>query len=397
MQLSRVYAPRSHCRKLACTKCGIVILMLGLLFSTGCGGVSGHNSSTPSNPAVAFLYVNNASPANTVSAYRVAADGTLTPVAGSPFATGGAGSDLDAIAISHNGQWVFAANSGSNTVSAFAVSSTGALTPVPGSPFAIVGPRAVAVSAHDQYLFVANDGEIAVFAIGSNGALAPVPGSPFALSDYGAGQMILLQNDKFLFAAETAYGKPPQPTTEAFRVGANGTLTSLGWMGYSRGDSNCAGTIYTEGEYLIQVFNVGTDGSFNQSSSFLLNGWDGSQPPPNLGASGIVLSPTEKFVFLANGFNASTSTLVIASNSLQPLPGNPWFPLNTGANTGPHAITVDRSGTLVFTATLTSAGQLVAVQTVSSDGTMHLAPGSPTLSSGVQTHHAIAVLPPKCG
>src|SRR5690348_6351323 len=41
-----------------------------------------------------YVYVNNQDVANTVVAFSVSSSGSLTPVPGSPFATGGAGSTL---------------------------------------------------------------------------------------------------------------------------------------------------------------------------------------------------------------------------------------------------------------------------------------------------------------
>jgi 6-phosphogluconolactonase (cycloisomerase 2 family) len=93
-----------------------------------------------------FVYTNNdiAGP-NSVSGFSAAADGALTAVPGSPFATGGTGagggffaSNRITTAIAKN--FLYAANSGSNDVSGFSIDpATGVLSAVPGSPFATGG------------------------------------------------------------------------------------------------------------------------------------------------------------------------------------------------------------------------------------------------------------------
>ncbi len=71
-----------------------------------------------------------------------AADGTLTPVAGSPFS---AGSGPGCMAPDPEGKFLYVANfnfgaPGSSNISAYTIDAgTGALTPIAGSPFAAGG------------------------------------------------------------------------------------------------------------------------------------------------------------------------------------------------------------------------------------------------------------------
>jgi hypothetical protein len=106
-----------------------------------------------------FVYTNdNASPEttgapNTVSGFRVNSDGTLTLIPGSPFNTGGNGSNGGRIAAydiaivqrsdanAAKPSLLYAVNQGDGTVSAFRIDAgTGNLVPVAGSPFPIDGP-----------------------------------------------------------------------------------------------------------------------------------------------------------------------------------------------------------------------------------------------------------------
>src|SRR5690348_16270853 len=115
-----------------------------------------------------FLYVNSqaySTPAS-IAGYRIAEDGSVTPLAGSPFATGGVGVGGGLFAVRRivatPGGHLFSVNNGSQSISAFSIDpSTGALSPVPGSPFATdnlylqssAADISIAVSADEKFLF----------------------------------------------------------------------------------------------------------------------------------------------------------------------------------------------------------------------------------------------------
>src|SRR5262245_10959073 len=139
-----------------------------------------------------FVYTNNDRNPNSISAFSVASNGSLSPVAGSPFLTGGieAGGGFFAanrITAAIVKDFLYAANAGSNTVSGFSINpATGVLTPVPGSPFATGGVAdgigvSLATTPDDKFLIAANGSSmtITVFSIAANGALSQVAGSPF--------------------------------------------------------------------------------------------------------------------------------------------------------------------------------------------------------------------------
>lgn len=100
--------------------------------------------------------------------------GALTAVAGSPFATGGAGAEQ--VIVNAAGTRAFVANYGSSNITVFDVGADGALAPVTGSPFAGQTSRDNLVLSKDEtYLYV--NGYEAVFggfAIDASGALTPL-------------------------------------------------------------------------------------------------------------------------------------------------------------------------------------------------------------------------------
>ena len=135
-----------------------------------------------------FVYVANqaAGSVGNVSAYRIEpATGALRPVAGSPFA---AGIQPLSVAVDFFGRFVYVANNGSfpfsnSGVSAYRIGDNGALTPVHGSPFATgKEPASVAVDLLGRFVYVANSfsNNVSAYRIDDYGALTAVAGSPFA-------------------------------------------------------------------------------------------------------------------------------------------------------------------------------------------------------------------------
>src|SRR5258705_368024 len=81
-------------------------------------------------------------------------------------------------------QFAYVANEGDDTVSGYTINSaTGALTPIAGSPIATGSlPKSVAVGPSGKFAYVVNlsDSTISAYAINpTTGALAPIAGSPF--------------------------------------------------------------------------------------------------------------------------------------------------------------------------------------------------------------------------
>lgn len=107
--------------------------------------------------------------------------GALTSVPGSPYATG---NNSVKVLISPDKQFVYVANSDDKSISVYAINvSTGALTPIAGSPFSngSNNPLSMAMSANGLFLYLANgSGNITAYTINtSTGALTAIPGSPF--------------------------------------------------------------------------------------------------------------------------------------------------------------------------------------------------------------------------
>jgi 6-phosphogluconolactonase len=138
----------------------------------------------PTNPAQ--LFVSNAhsesnGPApGSVSAYTDAADGTLTPIGGSPFANSGAASCW--VEISHGGQYLFTVDTASSTISSYAIGADGTLTAVGTTPIKNgKGAEDARLSPDGSTLWVVNSGADTVNAFSVRGAtLTELSTSPTA-------------------------------------------------------------------------------------------------------------------------------------------------------------------------------------------------------------------------
>jgi 6-phosphogluconolactonase (cycloisomerase 2 family) len=127
--------------------------------------------------------------------------GALTEIAPSPYAVG---KEPRAAAIDPSGQLVYVASQALNSVAAFTMNSAGVLTPVPGSPFATGGTSTtgsfgccVAVDPTGKFVFVADTTSVYSFTVNtSNGALTLVSTMPGFIE----GGLAVDPAGKFLYA-----------------------------------------------------------------------------------------------------------------------------------------------------------------------------------------------------
>ena len=113
---------------------------IGLATIVTAGVVAAPTIATATTPVVGHVYVNdNTAGTNTIGAFDQHTDGSLTPLAGSPFSAGGAGTGTiigsqGSIQATADGNWILAVDAGSNQVSVLAVASDCTLKPAPCSP-----------------------------------------------------------------------------------------------------------------------------------------------------------------------------------------------------------------------------------------------------------------------
>ena len=121
---------------------------------------AGSGSATPS-PVVGHVYVNdNTAVANTVAGFDRHADGSLTPISGSPFATGGVGTGATiasqgALQISDDGRYLLAVDAGSNEISVLRIAHDGAVRQIHGGTVLSGGLEPVSIAVHRRLVYVA--------------------------------------------------------------------------------------------------------------------------------------------------------------------------------------------------------------------------------------------------
>lgn len=231
-------------------------------------------------------------------------------------------------------------------ISAFFVDpTTGVLTPVTGSPFeAGASPTSVTVDPSSKFLYEASNlqnttstNDITAFTINSStGALTAVPGSPF-ISGTSPAAVSVDPTGKFLYTADGGPGNGPNEfnsISEYSIDGTTGALTPISQV-------TCADSA-TQGE-----------GSCNA----------------------VITDPVGGFLFGSNSIGAVDVFSISTQGTLEPVAGSPFSITMNPAN-GPRAVTVDPTGTFVYTADYFPQ-QISALRITPGVGTLTLVPGSP--------------------
>ena len=164
-----------------------------LAAAIGIFGVPAAASASTPSPVVGYTYIDgNTAPANTIDGYARHADGSLTPLPGSPFAAGGEGlgtglASQGAIQATGDGRYLLAVDAGSNQISVLRVTAGGVPVLV-GQPVSSDGIKPVSVAVSPSGLvYAANSGaggsNYTGFRLGFNGTLTPVRGSTYTVPD----------------------------------------------------------------------------------------------------------------------------------------------------------------------------------------------------------------------
>jgi 6-phosphogluconolactonase (cycloisomerase 2 family) len=186
------------------------------------------------SPTVGHVYVNN-NPAgqNTVAGCDRHADGSLTPIAGSPFAAGGVGTgtafgSAGGLHETSDGRYLLAADPASHQISVLRIKPNGALQLVEVEDSN--GSTPTSIATHGDLVYVANGGaggsNYTAFRINAGGRLSPIAGSTYPLPDNALPGHVLISPDGHRLVG-TRVGPNAGPSfLDAFRIGADGRLTA---------------------------------------------------------------------------------------------------------------------------------------------------------------------------
>jgi 6-phosphogluconolactonase len=178
-----------------------------------------------------------------IYAFSVGLDGTLSPVAGSPFATAPAAGPAGIVS---SGIWLYVALSNTGRIAAFRAADDGSLSPLPGSPYSAGnGPSSLTVFGNFLYALNELDHSISAYTMDPNtGMLTAVSGSPFSAGAASGGLATYLPGPTssgpgFLYA--------PDPAANGFRAFSvdptAGSLKPLAGSPFPAGTSPLAITV----------------------------------------------------------------------------------------------------------------------------------------------------------
>jgi 6-phosphogluconolactonase len=150
-------------------------------------------SASTSSPVVGYTYIDgNTATANTIDGFARHANGSVTPLPGSPFAAGGAGTGTGlasqgAIQATPGGRYLLAVDAGSNQISVLRVTK-GGVPVLAGRPVSSGGVQPVSIAiSRAGLVYVANSGAggsgYSGFRLGSGGRLTAIPGSTVSVPD----------------------------------------------------------------------------------------------------------------------------------------------------------------------------------------------------------------------
>jgi 6-phosphogluconolactonase (cycloisomerase 2 family) len=367
-----------------------------------------------------FVYTNNDIPKsigpksigpNSVSALSADANGSLTPIPGSPFLTGGSGigggffaaNRITSVVVKH---FLYAGNSGSDSLSAFAIDpSSGILTPVPGSPFATGGAAgglgiSLAATPDDNFLIAASGASntITVYSIAANGALAQVAGSPFPVGPGGSPDGIKVTPDgRFLAVAQ-----PIAEVVSMFDISPTGVLTSVPGSPFPASgqvagvDCDCSSSHIFGGQAgqagsntRVSVFDIGPNGSLSEIAGSPFTG-------PGINSNIPVLSPDDKILFVSNQFSDTVTVFSVATGgALTPVPGSPFA---TPGAVVPSGMATNEAGTFLYVACreeATPVNSAVYGYSIAANGALTAVLGSPFSTGAGGFLNSLTVFPPK--
>jgi 6-phosphogluconolactonase len=320
-------------------------LILGLAAAAAVAVPAAASASTTSpSPVVGHVYVDdNTAGANTIGAFDTHADGSLTPLAGSPFAAGGAGTGTGlasqgAIQIAPGGRFLLAVDAGSNQISVLRIHGDGSLSPVPGGIVSSGGQKPVSVAVSRNVVYVANSGaggsNFTGFRLTPLGRLIPIPGSTVQLA----------------------------ANAQAGDVLFNGTGTKL--VGAEIGTS------------LVDSFTVRLDGRLTAAPGSPF-------PAQGLGPFGSEFRPTnpsQLFVSNAHNVGAGTGTISAFNDALNgvltPVDGSPF----ADDQTAPCWVEITHDGQFLFTVN-TASGEISRYQ-IAPGGALTLLGSTPVGQTG---------------
>jgi 6-phosphogluconolactonase len=312
----------------------VLVVTFGLLVLSLAGPVTRAHARFSPAPVVGHVYVNaNTARMNTIAAFDRHADGMLTPLPGSPFNAGGAGTgeslgSQDALRVTADGRYLLAVAAGSDEISVLRIAAGGGLSAVAGSPFSSGGLVPVSIALHDDLVYVANRGNgteganYSGFTLDVDGGLHPLDGSTVPLSATAdPGAVFFNATGRNLVGTEIGPDEGPF-LIDSFRVGDGGLLTAAPGSPFTaQAAGPYAGTFRPTDPAQLYIANAhagpnqGTVSAYDVGSDGVLRPIGGS-PYPNRQTAPcwMAITPDGRYLFTVNTAVSSVSRYEVQSD-----------------------------------------------------------------------------------
>jgi len=314
----------------------LALALAGLALAGVAASISPAAASAASG-VVGHVYVNdNTANANTVAGFDRHADGTLTPIPGSPFTTGGVGTgsgigSQGALQASADGRYLLAADAGSDEISVLRIKPDGSLTEA--GTVDSGGSKPVSIAVNGNLVYVANAGDggsnYTGFTLNAGGHLRPLAGSTFALPDGSSPGDVLFNGD----GTRLVGLRVNTSLIDSFTVGASGLLTAASGSPYAAQRVGPFGSEFRPTDNTQLFVSNAHDGAGNGSVSAFNDAADGSltsiggSPYADLQTAPcwVEISHDGQFLFTVNTASSSLSSYSIAADGTLTLLGSTPF------------------------------------------------------------------------
>lgn len=373
--------------------------------ATGSAALAGTSQAQArSNDATGYVYVNdNTAGTNTIAGFARHADGTLTPLPGSPFSAGGSGSGTitgsqGALQRSSDGRYLLVVDNGSNQISVLRIQPDGTLRTVEGGLVSSGGIAPVSVAVHDDVVYVANDGNgtyganYSGFRLHRGGHLTPLPQSTVTVPADALPGDILFNGDGTRLVAT----RVNTSQIDSFVVGPDGRLTAAPGSPYAAQSVGPFGSAFrpTDPTQLF-VSNAHAGGGNGSVSAF---SYDGTGKLNSIGTSPyadfqtapcwVAITPDGQFLFAVNTASTTISRFAVAPDGSLTLLGS--AALNDASGLRPFDFKVAPDGQYAY---VVDAGKdAVSALAVGGNGTLAELPSSPTALPTGATPFGIVVI-----
>jgi 6-phosphogluconolactonase len=285
---------------------------------------------------VGQLYINdNTTGVNTVAGFDRHADGTLTPISGSPFAVGGAGTgqataSQGSLQLSADGRYLLAVDAGSNQISVLRIKHDGSLQIADSGPVSSNGGNPVSIAVRGDLVYIANADPVSPnytgFKLNAGGHLRAIQGSTVSLPAGSQPGDVLFNGD----GTKLVGARVASSLIDSFTVASDGLLTAAPGSPFAAQGLGPFGSEFSPTSTAQLFVSNAHDGANKGTVSAFTDGPDGTlssiggSPFPDLQTAPcwVEISHDGQFLFAVNTADSTISRYSIAADGTLALLGS---------------------------------------------------------------------------